>query len=396
MILSRKHQYILSLIFVLVMVLFPRLSTYSQVEQYQSKLKDLYKKIDEQRQLRNEVKSKELSILGQLQSSEQEIEKIKGNLGEIDQELKSVRGEIKRLNGEIATTQEKLAERQRLLGKRLSAIYKLGRHRSMRILSSAKDTADLIRRIRFLLIIAYQDQRLAKEIRQDKEHLESAKEVLTEHESEVTQLRQLTQSEEQRLKKEVAEQEKVYQKVHTERQSYEKVIAEMEAASRELEALIQQELAKASGSTELAPLTFSPPHKNYLSGNNVSSPTKGTIVRPYGKEIDPIYGTVTRNDGIDISAPQGQTVYSVMAGRVLYADWFKGYGKLVIVDHGSGYTTLYAHLQDIYVTVNDMLVEGQPVGTVGSSGTLGEVVLHFEIRKDGSAINPEKWLAGQY
>lgn len=85
-----------------------------------------------------------------------------------------------------------------------------------------------------------------------------------------------------------------------------------------------------------------------------------------------------------------------MAGRVLYADWFKGYGKLVIVDHGSGYTTLYAHLQDIYVTVNDMLVEGQPVGTVGSSGTLGEVVLHFEIRKDGGAINPEKWLAGQY
>ena len=85
-----------------------------------------------------------------------------------------------------------------------------------------------------------------------------------------------------------------------------------------------------------------------------------------------------------------------MAGQVIFADWFRGYGKLVIIDHGSGYTTLYSHLQDVYVSVGEMVAENQGVGTVGSTGTLGEIILHFEIRKDGSPINPEKWLAGQY
>ncbi len=393
---KKNHGYIVGSVLLLFLLLIPRVGSYSQIGEYQSKLDELTTKVTEQKKLRDEVRMKELSILGKLQNIEREAERIKDNISEIDQELNFVREEIERLEGEIDVTEEKLSKRQDLLGERLRAVYKLGQNRTVRILSSAESYADLLRRIRFLLIIAYQDKQLAKEIREDKQHLEAAREVLVEHEAEVVQLRKLMQGERNRLEGELSEQENIYTQVRTERQSYEKVIAEMEAASAELKTLIQRELRKLGEVTDMEPLTFSPPYKNYISGNTVTAPTNGTIVRSFGKQVHPIYGTVTRNDGIDISAPQGQTVHSVMAGQVIFADWFRGYGKLVIIDHGSGYTTLYSHLHDVYVSVGEMVAENQGVGTVGSTGTLGEIILHFEIRKDGSPINPEKWLAGQY
>ncbi|MGQ9706048.1 MAG: murein hydrolase activator EnvC family protein [bacterium] len=360
------------------------------VEEYKSKLEEIREKIEVQRKKREEVKKKEVAIIDQINDMEREVDSIERNLSEIEKALSDLRDEIKGLDESIKSLNRKLNERKDLLGLRLRAVYKLGRQRDVRVLLSARDYEDLIRRIKFLLIIAQEDRKLAKKIEEDMLVLEGQKRRLKKREVEVVGLFSIREEEHKRLLNEINSKEVVLKKVRGERKSYEKMIAELEEASRELEALIR----KAQGES-LEPIEFRKPTGNYISHGKTTMPTVGTIVKPFGKMKHPIYDTITRNDGIDISAERGAQIKALMGGKVIFSDWFRGYGKLIIIDNGSGYASLYAHCDEIYVKVDDMVKSGDVIGTVGSTGTLGEVILHFEIRKDGEPLDPTLFLKGK-
>jgi murein hydrolase activator len=101
---------------------------------------------------------------------------------------------------------------------------------------------------------------------------------------------------------------------------------------------------------------------------------------------------VTFNRGIEITAPQGRDIVAVAEGTAIYADWFKGYGRLVILDHGSGYFTLYAHASDILIKTGDAVSGGQVIAKVGDSGSLEGPQLYFELRHKGKPQDPLTWL----
>ncbi len=98
------------------------------------------------------------------------------------------------------------------------------------------------------------------------------------------------------------------------------------------------------------------------------------------------------NTGIQIQAPEGTPFRAVAEGKVRFADWFKGYGKLVILDHGEGYYSLYAQAAELDVTEGQLVSAGQILGTVGDTGSLVGTSLYFEIRKNGIPQNPTLWL----
>jgi len=102
--------------------------------------------------------------------------------------------------------------------------------------------------------------------------------------------------------------------------------------------------------------------------------------------------TTVKNNGIDIKAPLGTPVHAVAKGKVVYNDRFLGYGNVVLVDHGKGYYTLYAHLQDIKVNLKDIVEKDQVVGSVGDTGSLEGPKLHFELRKNGKPVDPIPFL----
>jgi murein DD-endopeptidase MepM/ murein hydrolase activator NlpD len=99
-----------------------------------------------------------------------------------------------------------------------------------------------------------------------------------------------------------------------------------------------------------------------------------------------------RNNGIDIRAPEGSAVRSVGDGRVEVSDWLPGYGQSIIVNHGQGYYSIYAHLSSSSVATGARVSAGQTIGTVGDSGSLKGACLHFEMRRGREAQNPESWL----
>jgi septal ring factor EnvC (AmiA/AmiB activator) len=121
-------------------------------------------------------------------------------------------------------------------------------------------------------------------------------------------------------------------------------------------------------------------------------PAKGTLTSGFGRQEHPRFHTVTFNRGIEISAPHGRDIVAVADGTVIYADWFKGYGRLIILDHGSGYFTLYAHASDLLVKTGDAVSGGQAIAKVGDSGSLEGPQLYFELRHKGKPQDPLAWL----
>src|SRR5690606_27756552 len=123
------------------------------------------------------------------------------------------------------------------------------------------------------------------------------------------------------------------------------------------------------------------------------APVDASIDQPFGRVVDPEFQTQTRRNGVDFAAEAGTPVRSVAGGVVRFAGWFRGYGRIVILDHGDGYHSVSGHLDEIGVRVDDVVVAGQPIGTVGETGSLAGPRLYFELRHRGAPIDPAPWLA---
>ncbi len=122
-------------------------------------------------------------------------------------------------------------------------------------------------------------------------------------------------------------------------------------------------------------------------------PHRGKITSPFGSRIHPIFKTRTMHTGIDIDGNTGDPVKAAADGEVLYAGWLKGYGQIVILDHGGSLSTVYAHMSRINVEEGQRVRRGHVVGRVGSTGTSTGSHLHFEVRVNGDAKDPLRYLS---
>jgi septal ring factor EnvC (AmiA/AmiB activator) len=121
-------------------------------------------------------------------------------------------------------------------------------------------------------------------------------------------------------------------------------------------------------------------------------PVKGKIVTRFGKYRNREFNVVNFRSGIDIRADRGEPIHAVSAGRVLFAEWFKGYGNMIIVDHGLFYYTVYAHAEELFKKKGETVQNGEVIATVGDTDSLIGPGLYFEIRHHGKPLDPSNWL----
>ncbi len=121
-------------------------------------------------------------------------------------------------------------------------------------------------------------------------------------------------------------------------------------------------------------------------------PVLGRVISTFGPQKHAKYATVTFNSGIDIAARVGESVRAVAAGRVEYVSWLDGYGRTVIVNHGEGFYTVYAHLSEVLVIEKQGVDPGHLLARVGDTGSLDGPKLHFEVRDKAEAVDPLRWL----
>jgi septal ring factor EnvC (AmiA/AmiB activator) len=164
-------------------------------------------------------------------------------------------------------------------------------------------------------------------------------------------------------------------------------------SDRELRAANELRLAAARLEEQLrtAPAAEGRGKPGTLRRGKVRRPIAGKVRQSYGRQVDPEFNTVTRRTGIEIAAERGAPVRAIADGRVIFADWFRGYGQMAIVDHGDGSVSVSGFLEELKIAPSDVVTQGQVIGTVGETGSFAGPGLYFELRQNGQPVDPEAW-----
>ncbi len=273
-----------------------------------------------------------------------------------------------------------VAVQQRRLRPRLVSLYRLTRRDALGFLLSAGDFATVVRRQRALRTL----------VAADVGELEALALLADWQRRQSNRLERLEATAQRSLVALKAEQavgaarlsrfKDLLASVTAEENRMGRLVAELERTEAELAAMVS-ELQGSAGASGFRARRGQLPY-----------PADGLVEVGFGKVVNPRFNTVTLQKGLDLRAKAGAEVRAVGTGAVVYAGWLKGYGNLVIVDHGGGYHSLYAHLANSQVDVGNEVEEGEALGQVGDTGSLKGAYLYFEIRKGGQAIDPLPWL----
>lgn len=327
----------------------------------------------------------ERSVLDELQRAEEAVGRAQLELTGVER----ARGEAERALA-VASQAEGQASARLLasldeLRPRLAARARMGQAGELAALLSAPSLADLVRRRYLLDLILRRDAVLVAGARQARSEREQAR---VAREAEAARLAAsaaaLTELKEQaRARRE--ERETLLAALRTARGFHERAAAEAAAQSRALAAFMAT--LPARGEVRSAGGGFA------ARKGRLRLPAPGTVTVGFGKVVNPKFNTVTVQNGLDVEAPAGAPVVAVAPGRVVHAGWFKGYGNLIIVDHGEGYHSLVAHLASMQTAMGEEVAAGDVLGTVGDSGSLKGTYLYFELREKGRPVDPRPWLA---
>ncbi len=307
----------------------------------------------------------------------------------LDQQLDATRTDLER---SILSLQDK---RERL-AKRLRNVYKSGAARDLEFLLSTRSFGSLLARWDYLVMVAEQDRILLEGVKSQKEMVEANQARLQTNLSAVEKNTKRTDAESARLQQLHHNRDATVRSIQSQRQSFEAAAAELESTARSIQRLLAELERKRKAEADKARAQGRQPEPYTgdfaKAQGQLDWPVRGDIVGRYGPEKSK-WGTVVPNNGIDISAPIGTPVRAVAKGRVDYvSEDFESYGQMVILNHGDGYYTLYAHLSEIAVAVGQEIAAGTTIGKSGDTGSLKGAVLHFEVRKGGASVNPESWL----
>jgi septal ring factor EnvC (AmiA/AmiB activator) len=346
----------------------------------EGELQQIEKRLVKEKQKIVQTIKKEKSTLSELEKITKKLEKKRKELDGYDRRLSKTRSNIRRLENDIFLLNSKHKTRAVLLKERLRSLYKQ-RHGSIAdILVSAKDNRDLMKKMKYISFIAVYDSNLMRTYGEEikMEHMKMLRKELEMNKKNV-------QKKTNELRTERKNKDKLLASIKSERDSYEKMIKELEDSSQRLREMIK-ELEKKKASLPPKGIGFSK-----LKGR-LPWPVYGEVLLPFGKHKDPQFNIITYRKGIEIASDRGSAVLTVAEGQVVFADWFKGYGQLVIVNHGGGFHTLYANLAEIFHKAGDIIKKRQSVGKVGESGILDVPSLYFELRYKGKTLNPVDWL----
>ena len=275
-----------------------------------------------------------------------------------------------------------LAQTERGLEARLVALYKWDATGGRASLLSAGDFMSFTRRQEGLTRVVAEDRELFARHARARAEFQASRERSEALLSEVSEARREAATREQKARERLVQRRNLVASLRTRAAREEKAAAELRSAAAHLEDTLRR-------------MPTSPPAARGagLVRGNAPRPLAGRVRAGFGRQIDKEFKTQTLRTGIEIAAPAGTPVTAIAPGRVLFAGWFRGYGQMVILDHGSGDLTVSGYLDEVHVAAGDSVAGGQPIGSVGETGSASGPGLYFEIRHDGKAVDPLLWLA---
>ncbi len=345
-----------------------------------------------QRRLVEQLRAREVSVLDALEQSDRALAASRAELAALRGELAEVQAKLGETLARTRSLEDELAAQRRALEARAVALYKLGPLGPVEALLSAGSLPDLARRARYLRAVLEADREQVGRYETGRAALRRESLALGRQEKELAALASRQRDLADRLNAEQAARRDLLGAIQGEQGLAARATEELQAAAEALKALLAKLEAEAVARA-LQGDQARPAGGFAAAQGRLAPPVAGEIVTPFGPREHPRFRTVTVSNGIEIRAPAGTDVQAVADGRVVFAGWFRGYGKMLILDHGDQFYTLYAHAAELYKAVGEAVRQGDRVASVGDTGTLGDPVLYFEIRQAGKPLDPADWLS---
>lgn len=340
----------------------------------------LQERLDAERAAFDAIAGEKKSLLTLLDTLERLARASTERAGQLERTAARVNRQVQQAQADAAVVQAALNEQEAKLKPRLLTLYRLQKQDALGFLLSAGDFASLVKRQRSLKTLVAADVRALDELLELAAYQQRQAKKLERLEDTARRYLGALRTEQAVGQARLARFKDLLASVSAEENRMSRVIAELESNEKELAGMVS-DLAGASTATGFRALKGQLPF-----------PTDGLVEVGFGKVVNPRFNTVTVQKGIDLRAAEGAEVRSVGPGTVVYSGWLKGYGNLVIVDHGGDYHSLYAHLANSQVEVGNVVEEGEALGQVGDTGSLKGAYLYFEIRRKGQAVDPLPWL----
>ena len=360
--------------------------------QTRKELGGIKKKIAEEKERIRDINRKESSVISQLNRLDRNLSRRERELKILKRKLKIVEQKVEKVNKDLGSLGQTIDAHEGLLAQRLEALYKFSDRGIPQVVFSTPSYHDLLTVRHYLAAILDQDQRLIENYRKRHTHIGNYRKQLQEDERDLYRLQKRAEAKRGEIHRDLGEKNRLLRAAREQKRIHLAAIQELETASAQLQGLInrlEREIrirAKAQ--------VFRPAGKGFGSlRGKLAFPVEGRILSTFGKNQNPKFNTFTVQKGIEIEAPLGAEVRAIHEGRVLYSDWFKGYGKILIIDHGEGYYSLSGHLSALLKNVGDIVRSGEVVALAGDTGSLKGPCLYFEIRQRGKPLNPLIWLA---
>jgi septal ring factor EnvC (AmiA/AmiB activator) len=366
------------------------------------RLETLRKEIEEREANARELGARAEGFLGELEAVDRELSETRRGAKLLREREREATRELALARSGVDESARALAATERGLEERLIALYKWNATGGVATLWSAGDFASFARRREGMARIVAQDRTLfAKHARERAEFAERkrASEALL---VEVSEARREASAREEKARARLVERRNMVGLLKGRAEREEKAAAELRDAAAQLEEAIRR-MPKSTPGTPAPPAARRPgltPAPETATESGQGGLRRGSTARPvagrtrarFGRQVDPEFQTQTLRTGIEISAPAGTPVLAVASGRVLFAGWFRGYGQMVIVDHGAGDLSVSGYLDEALVAAGDSVALGQPIGSVGETGSASGPGLYFEIRHEGKPVDPGLWL----
>jgi septal ring factor EnvC (AmiA/AmiB activator) len=375
-------------------------------------LKDIQKKIKEEKKKEKQAELKEKHVLNRIHKVDITLHKIRKAKETNQAVLQQSQAESTQLQKKVEGKQEELEQSRQMLIRRLRDLYRASFHHPLLGgLLEADNVTDLARKLKFGIMLARSNEKLLARILQDEDRLRKVSTLWAVEANQKQRLLNTLDRKEKNYDREQKNRTASLENIRKQKEQQEATIRQLNESAHQLQNKVSQILAEAAREEKRQKLVVSAQAstKTRIKPNGVERvvsrtegkglrviqglwPVTGRIISYFGKSKDPQFHLEVDNSGIQIQAAEGTPIHAVASGVVKFADWFKGYGKLVILDHGRGYYSLYAQAATLNVSEGQSVASGQVLGSVGDTDSLVGSSLYFEIRKNGVPQDPLHWL----
>jgi septal ring factor EnvC (AmiA/AmiB activator) len=353
-------------------------------------LEGIKRKIESEKQGLSQVQKREGSVLESLGQIENDLEKKNKELRTANNKLDSITREMARKQSEVEKILASIGQKQELLRRRAVALYRWTKAVSpFTVLGGEATLGGFLRRARYLEATIAFDRDLVERLGEEVERQETLRKELAHQQEELAGQRWTLSEAKESVRKEAEKKRQILASLRREKDTRARALKELEQAALRLQKMMDELSRKAGVNKPQKPPAGA--GLDVLRGK-LEWPVRGAVTSPFGKSKHPEFAVEVFRKGIDIEAPLGQAIKVVEKGRVAFADRLTGYGRMVIVDHGERFFTVYAHLSEIFKKTGDEIGQGEVIGLVGDSDSLAGAKLYFEMRRDGRSVDPMPWL----